>query len=110
MKMEQFWDEFKNYCLDHYITSERAIYYVRAVYSLCQFLEIAEMDEVAVSKIDSIKDSLKDRRYSFYKKLLEYLKGQDRGYLLTDRYMKYAILQFLAFLRDEKNLIPVKQV
>lgn len=106
--MEKFWNEFKNYCLDHYITSEKAIYYVRAIYYLCQYLEISEMNEVAISKIDNIKDLLNNEYYTTYNDLLRFLAGQGRTHFLTDGYMQYAILQFLAFLRDEKNILPAK--
>lgn len=100
--MEMILSEFKKFCTDHYIKASKAPFYVRSIAFLCEFLGIAEINSESVSKFEGIKIWLADVECELYQGFMNYLGDKNKCYYLTDGFVQYAVIQFLAFLQKKE--------
>lgn len=101
--MLEILNQFKNYCTNPNIKSGKASSYAKAIEYLCDFLNISEINNENIIKIEESNNFIRDNNSDKYKALSQILKQNGRESYLTHGYIKAAIPQFLTFYNKYEN-------
>ena len=70
--MEKFVRAFEEYCVVPGVKSNKPGSYAKGIQYLCEYLNISEINEDSVKKIDEIKEYVGNRNSAFYNELLTF--------------------------------------
>ena len=96
--MEQFLNEFEEYCITPGVDSGKARSYAKAIEYLCDFLKITVINEESVLLIRSVENSINDRNSKLYQDLLYFLSNRRQTSYLTKGFIKAALKYFFEFV------------
>lgn len=97
--MQDFFEQFKDYCKTPGVDSGKAGSYAKAIRYLCDYLKITEIDIQAVTLIKSIEADINNKNSDFYKGLLLFLVGRGQKSYLDNGYIKAALKYFFPFYK-----------
>ena len=90
--MEEFIKAFEEYCGVPGIKSNKPGSYAKGIQYLCEYLNISEINEDSIKRIEEIKGYVSDRNSAFYHELLTFL--DDALDTLTERELAIVILRY----------------
>lgn len=96
--MQEFFNQFEEYCKTPGVDSGKARSYAKAIEYLCDYLKITNIDVQSISLIKKLEEDIYDRNSDFYKGLLFFLIGRGQKSYLEKGYIKAALKYFFAFL------------
>lgn len=80
--MQYFEENFEEFCKSPGVDSGKARSYARAIRYLCDYMEIYEINQDSLRKIEDVESYIKDKNSIFYKELLEFLElRRQKSYL-----------------------------
>ena len=89
--MNKFEGDFEEFCKLSNADSGKARTYVKVICYLCDYMEIYEMNDEAVTKIKSVENSIKDEESAFYQDLLSFLSGRRQKSYLAKGFISAAL-------------------
>ena len=97
--MQEFFNQFEEYCKTPGVDSGKARSYAKAIEYLCDYLKITNIDVQSISLIKKLEDDIYDKNSDFYKGLLFFLVGRGQKSYLEKGYIKAALKYFFAFFK-----------
>ena len=97
--MEDFFDQFEDYCKTPGVDSGKARSYAKAIEYLCDYLKITTIDIQSVSLIKELENDIYDKHSAFYGSFLMFLIGRGQRSYLENGYVKAALKYFFAFFK-----------
>ena len=97
---QTFFKQFEEYCITPGVDSGKARSYSRAIQYLCDYLNILQIDEQAVTKLKGIEHAINDKHSREYQNLLVFLTGRRQKSYLEGGFIKAALTYFFAFCRE----------
>lgn len=101
--MEKFVKAFEEYCCVPGIKSNKPGSYAKGIQYLCEYLNISEINEDSVKKIDEIKEYVGDRDSAFYSQLLNFLGSRNQKSYLEKGFIQAALKKFYAYINEMQS-------
>lgn len=101
--LEKFVKSFEEYCGVPGVNSNKARSYAKGIQYLCDYLNISEINEVSVKKIDEIKEYVCDRRSTFYNELLTFLERRKQKSYLENGFIQAALKYFFDYVKEMES-------
>lgn len=98
--MEKFVKAFEEYCGVPGVKSNKPGSYAKGIQYLCEYLNISEINENSVNKIDEIKEYLGDRNSAFYSELLTFLEKRNQKSYLEKGFIQAALKYFFDYINE----------
>ena len=108
--MEKVLRDFEEYCKDPNVKSNKAGSYAKAIRYLCEYLDVENIDDKAVSRFKDLRHDISDKDSSFYNEFLQHLKGRKLSSYLSDRFISAALTHFFYFWDKNSNLSDMTKV
>lgn len=97
--MQDFFNQFEEYCKTPGVDSGKARSYSKAIAYLCDYLKISEIDIQAIAQIKSLETDIYNKNSAFYNSFLLFLTGRGQKSYLENGYVKAALKYFFAFFK-----------
>ena len=102
--MDKFLRAFEEYCSVPGIKSNKPGSYAKGIQYLCEYLDISEINEDAVKKIDEIKEYIGDRDSTFYSELLAFLERRNQKSYLEKGFIQAALKYFFEYISEKQSV------
>lgn len=101
--MEEFIKAFEAYCSVPGVKSNKAGSYAKGIRYLCEYLNISEINEDSIRRINEIKESIGDRNSVFYRELLTFLEGRNQKSYLENGFIQAALNYFFHYVNEMQS-------
>ena len=102
--MEKFLKAFEEYCSVPGVKSNKPGSYAKGIQYLCEYLNISEINETSVKKIDKIKEYVGDRNSAFYSELLTFLERRNQKSYLEKGFIQAALKYFFDYISEVQSV------
>lgn len=101
--MEEFIKAFEVYCSVPGVKSNKAGSYAKGIRYLCEYLNIAEINEDSICRINEIKECIGDKNSVFYRGLLTFLEGRNQKSYLENGFIQAALNYFFHYVNEMQS-------
>ena len=101
--MEEFIKAFEEYCTVLGVNSNKSGSYAKGILYLCEYLNISEINEDSINRINEIKDYICDKNSLFYRDLLTFLERRNQKSYLQNGFIQAALNNFLKYVNDTQQ-------
>lgn len=95
--MQDFLNQFEEYCKTPGVDSGKARSYAKAVEYLCDYLEITEINVQSIGRLKSLESNICDKNSALYQELLLFLAGRRQKSYLEKGFIKAALNYLFSF-------------
>ena len=95
--MKKFLEEFRAYCKNPQVDSNKASSYAKSIQYVCEYLKISQIDSDAVETIKALENDIYNKQSGNYKRLLAFLSERNQKSYLEGGFIRAALKPFFAF-------------